>query len=114
MRRAQRGLARGGHMAAQSSSSNLPVAGAIALILAAVGAALFTRVPLEVPRPPASGAARYQEPALQSLDARLWEDPFAAVYRAGKDAGSATALPDARHTLSGVCDHLRKLGGGVR
>ena len=35
-------------MASQSGGSNLPVAGIVALILAAIASALFTRVPLEV------------------------------------------------------------------
>jgi len=83
------------------------------VILAAIGAALFTRVPLEVPRPPVNAGMRYQEPALQDLDARLWEDPFASVYRARKEAGGA--LPaGVKHTLNGVCDDLRKLGPGAK
>jgi hypothetical protein len=100
-------------MASQSGGSNLPVAGIVAVIVAAIGAALFTRVPLEVPRPPVNSGLRYQEPALQDLDARLWEDPFASVYRARKEAGG-TLPADSKHTLNGVCDHLRKLGPGTK
>ena len=100
-------------MASQSGGSNLPVAGIVAVIVAAIGAALFTRVPLEVPRPPVTSSLRYQEPALQDLDARLWEDPFASVYRARKEAGGA--LPAGlKHTLNGVCDDLRKVGPGAK
>lgn len=101
-------------MAAQSGGSNLPVAGIVALILAAVASALFTRVPLEVPRPPPNAGVRYQEPALQDLDARLWEDPFAAAARALKDLSSASAKQDERHTLPQICDHLRKVGEGAK
>ena len=101
-------------MASQSGGSNLPVAGIVALILAAIASALFTRVPLEVPRPPPSAGVRYQEPALQDLDARLWEDPFAAVARARKDVSGAPAKQDERHTLPEICDHLRKVGEGAK
>jgi hypothetical protein len=99
-------------MAAQSGGSNLPVAGIIALILAAIASALFTRVPLEVPRPPPTAGVRYQEPALQDLEARLWEDSFAAVSRELKDVSGASARQDERHTLPQICDRLRKVEVG--
>src|SRR5690242_17420716 len=100
-------------MASEGGGSNLPVASVVAVIVAAIGAALLTRVPLGVPCPQVNAGIRYQEPALQDLDARLWEDPFASVFRARKEAGG-TLPADPKHTLDGVCDDVRKLGPGTK
>ena len=51
---------------------------------------------------------------MQDLDARLWEDPFAAVARVRKDNSGAPAKQDERHSLPQVCDHLRTVGEGAK
>src|SRR4249920_361124 len=68
-------------MAAQDQFSKLPVAGLIAIVAAAVGAALWNRVPLEVARPKGERIQQHHPHVLQDIDARLWEDPLAVSAR---------------------------------
>lgn len=96
-------------MASQGGGSNLPFAGIAAVIVAAIGAVLWTAVPLEVPRPAPSAQIRAEEPTLQDVAARLWEDPLAAVARE-VEAPRPTDGKGARHEIDGLCNQLQ-LGG---
>jgi hypothetical protein len=98
-------------MADRSGLGGIPVTGLIAVLVAIVGAVLWKSVPLEVQRPGVSAPIPYQEVGLQDIDARLWEDPFAAVARAidGKTA------PDERRLLPKVCERVReRVKGNVK
>jgi hypothetical protein len=88
----------------------IPVTGLIAVLVAIVGAILWKSVPLEVQRPGVSAPIPYQELGLQDVDARLWEDPFAAVARA-----IVSKAPDERRMLPKVCDRVReRVKGNVK
>lgn len=91
-------------MADRGAFSGIPVTGIVAVIIAIVGAVLWKTVPLDVKRPGVTAPLGYQESGLQDVDARLWEDPFAAVAR----AGDAKGAPDDRRMLPKVCERLRE------
>lgn len=78
---------------AEKESKSFPTLGLMATAAAIGGAIVFTQVPLEVPRPGGSLGLSYRDRSVQDVDARLWEDPFAAVSRelrgASKDAAAA-------------------------
>ncbi len=78
---------------ADKESKSFPTLGLMATAAAIGGAIVFTQVPLEVPRPGASPGLSYSDRSAQDVNARLWEDPFAAVSRdirsAVKDGGGA-------------------------
>ena len=98
-------------MADRSGLGGIPVTGLIAVLVAIIGAVLWKGVPLDVRRPGVSVPLPYQEIGLQDIDARLWEDPFAAVARAidGKSA------PEEHRQLGQVCDSLReRVKGNVK
>src|ERR1700722_5966343 len=63
----------------KQSSSNLG-ASAIWVLLAAAGTYFVVHTPpLERTRPPTTEAFLREQPSLQDVEARLWQDPFAAV-----------------------------------
>ena len=98
-------------MAERSGLGGIPVTGLIAVLVAIVGAVLWKSVPLEVPRPGVTTSIPYREFGLQDIDARLWEDPFAAVAR---EIDGKTA-PDERRLLPKVCERLReRVKGNVK
>src|SRR5689334_1402766 len=98
-------------MADRGGLGGIPITGLIAVVAAIIGAILWNNVPLEVQRPGVSVAIPYQELGLQDVDARLWEDPFAAVARAIE----AKAVPDERRMLTSVCDRVReRVKGNVK
>src|SRR5690242_15505681 len=98
-------------MADRGGLGGIPITGLIAVVAAIIGAILWNNVPLEVQRPGVSVAIPYQELGLQDVDARLWEDPFAAVARAIE----SKAVPDERRMLTSVCDRVReRVKGNVK
>jgi hypothetical protein len=98
-------------MADRGGLGGIPITGLIAVVAAIIGAVLWNNVPLDVQRPGVSVAIPYQEVGLQDVDARLWEDPFAAVSRSIE----AKAVPDERRLLTSVCDRVReRVKGNVK
>ena len=108
-------------MAQGGGSRELSLAGVAAVLLALIGPVLWKSVTLEVPRQPPGTPERSTEPALQDIDARLWEDPFAAVTRGRKAAGSPSSPPAAHsqprgasrragRNLAGLCEVLGQAG----
>ena len=98
-------------MADRGGLGGVPVTGLIAVLVAIIGAILWKGVPLEVQRPGVSAPIPYQELGLQDVDARLWEDPFAAVSRAIE----SKAVPDERRLLPKVCERVRqRVKGNVK
>jgi hypothetical protein len=65
---------------ADQSNSQFPFA-AIAVAAAFVSSVWFTQRPLELTRPAEPDRYRYDFDLGREVDARLWEDPFAAAYR---------------------------------
>lgn len=65
-----------------TSKAFAPPIAAVALIVASLF--LHSQAPLKGGRPPETDKSKYQSLAEQNVDARLWQDPFAAVekYRA--------------------------------
>jgi hypothetical protein len=61
-------------------SPNIGSAGYVWLLLAAAGTYFVVhQPPLEGTRPPTAETFLHERPSLQDVDARLWQDPFAAV-----------------------------------
>lgn len=87
---------------AQGGSRELSLAGLAAIILALLSPLLWKAVSLDVPRQPPGNPARSVQATLQDIDARLWEDPFAAVNRA-RLAAEGDAARAGTHTLDGLC-----------
>jgi hypothetical protein len=87
---------------AQGGSRELSLAGLAAVILALLGPMLWKAVSLDVPRQPPGNPARSVQATLQDIDARMWEDPFAAVTR-GRRGTEGDAQRDRTHTLEGLC-----------
>jgi hypothetical protein len=82
---------------AEKDSKNFPTLGLMATAAAIGGAIVFTQVPLEVPRPGGSQGLSYRDRSVQDVDARLWEDPFAAVSRELRGVSKdAAAVADTR------------------
>ena len=69
-------------MAKSRGDSKLAVAGALTLVLAIAGV-LLVKEPLRSSRPVGTGLEMKQSTGEQLVRARLWEDPVAAVERAG-------------------------------
>jgi len=74
-------------MATPDLFSKLPIASIVALLAAGIGTALWYRVPLEVSRPPAPHVEQKHQHVLQSIDARLWEDPLQVLTRHEAEPG---------------------------
>src|SRR5262245_60142393 len=87
---------------AQGGSRELSLAGLAAVILALLSPMLWRAVSLDVPRQPPGNPARSVQATLQDIDARLWEDPFAAVTR-GRQAAQGEALRAGTHSLDALC-----------
>jgi hypothetical protein len=63
------------------------------LILAALGSFLWKGAPLESSRPGSDTARRFEQNPSQNVPARLWQDPFKAVYLHEQNARNATTPP---------------------
>ena len=88
----------------KSSSSSLPGNGLMAVLLVVAGVFLVREVPLETTRQPVNEVRLSQQQDLQDIDARLWQDPYAAVAKARAEAAkrdpkNATTSFDADRTL---------------
>lgn len=82
----------------------LPLTGWLALILALVGFLAWKQAPLDPKRGTGTETATPLPQRLQDINARLWEDPFAAVARARRDAPGAAAK---EAPLGRLCEHLQ-------
>ena len=91
-------------MAQTNGFGSLPVTGLVAVLLAIAGAILWKTAPLEVNRPAVTVPLTSDEIGLQDVDARLWEDPFAAIAR----VADSDQEPDANRTIAHVCEQLRE------
>ena len=85
-------------MAKGHSDSKIAVAGALTLVLAIAGV-LLVKEPLRSTRPLGIGLDVKQTTGEQSVRARLWEDPVAAVQRGLKEAGSTGAMTGSKPTI---------------
>jgi len=95
-------------MTAESKEGGtLPIGAIAALVLLAAGVFVKHQSPLESSRPggPESRTERYRD--IQDLDARLWEDPFAALARLKKQEGSAQPAPGADHDIGVLVRRLK-------
>ena len=103
-------------------STPVPVGGIAVLIVLAAGIFLKHEYPFESARPTESKLKAEQAPYIQDVDARLWEDPFAAIARyqqekgaSGAGAGDSKAkgggprTRDAEHTVERLKEHLKSV-----
>ena len=74
------------------SLGGLPITGWLAIVLAMVGVLVWKQVPLDPKRAAGTDVQGAQVRALQDVNARLWEDPYAAVARARRGDEEARAL----------------------
>lgn len=86
-----------------------PVTGWLALLLAFAGLMIWKQAPLDPKRTVTTEDARTVGRELQDVNARLWEDPFAAVNRVTRDKQAEGGR--AARTLETVCAHLRARAG---
>ncbi len=63
------------------------------LILAALGSFLWKGAPLETSRPSSDPTRQFEQSRAQNVPARLWQDPFKAVYLHEHNAISAGTAP---------------------
>lgn len=93
----------------------IPVTGWLALVLAVVGVIVWKQAPLDPKRTATSEVAGAPVRALQDVNARLWEDPFAAVARYKRESASSkggttrTSSPEGGgdlRSLEAVCSRL--------
>jgi hypothetical protein len=78
----------------ERSDGHFPVSGVVAVLLVLTSAFIVQQTSLSSSRPSTPGIQRTTRvAALQDVDARLWEDPFAAVERHRKNAGSSGPPP---------------------
>jgi len=96
-------------MMSTESYARLPIAGVIALVAAGATALLWNTVPLEVKRPEAEPLAQRHAGALQYVDARLWEDPLAAVERHRRVSENARSQSDVKPAGSSKLLAVHKL-----
>src|SRR5438874_49398 len=68
-------------MATDKESSALPASGLAVVIALVIGFFAVTELPLEKYRPGRSEKTSEQSIDIQDAEARLWQDPFAAVQR---------------------------------
>ena len=61
------------------------------LILAALGSFLWKGAPLESSRPSSDNFQRFEQSLAPNVPARLWQDPFKAVYLHEQNAKSAAS-----------------------
>ena len=63
----------------EKKSSELPIPALVSLLLASLALLVQQFAPLESPRPMAPNAPSYSYRDIEDVDARLWQDPFAAL-----------------------------------
>jgi hypothetical protein len=67
---------------AKDSGSNLPTSGIVLLLVMATGTVFFARdLPLQGSRPPSAEHQIHETGAANGVEARLWQDPLAAVRK---------------------------------
>ncbi len=81
------------------TGSSLPIGNLAAVALLVVGVAVQQLTPLQSSRPPATETNYGNPGAIQDVDARLWQDPFAAVTQYRDRQASQKRNPDANHDL---------------
>lgn len=94
-------------MAKKQSDSKLAVAGALTLILALAGA-LLVKEPLRSSRPVGAGLDMKALTSQQTVRARLWEDPVAAVQRGMRETETKRAPSDPYPTITQRLGSLRQ------
>jgi hypothetical protein len=80
-------------MAKKQTDSKIAVAGALTLVLALAGV-MLVKEPLRSSRPIGTGLDMKATTGEQTVRARLWEDPVAAVQRGIREAGANRATSD--------------------
>ena len=101
-------------MAEQDQSSKVPIAGLLVLVAAIAGTLVWNRVPLDAGRPAREKTEQHRREVLQDINARLWEDPLAVLWRHKHRARSAQAAgeksakeaPKRTRTVAGICEDL--------
>ena len=88
------------------SLGGLPITGWLAIVLAMVGVLVWKQVPLDPKRAAGSDVQGAQVRALQDVNARLWEDPYAAVARARRDLPKPDKSAAEERSLDAVCGQL--------
>ena len=96
-------------MAKGSGESKLALVGVVTLAVALAGV-LLVKEPLHSSRPVGTGLDVKQTTGEQSVRARLWEDPMAAVQRGMRDARApASALPKSTPSQSDESSFTQRL-----
>jgi hypothetical protein len=85
-------------MADDNKSGSLASSGAVVAALAAMGLYYFYR---EAPRPVATDARIVYRGVSQTIDARLWQDPFAAVQKSIGGPGKRNSEEPCQAATSG-------------
>jgi len=105
---------------ADNKDTPVPIGGIAVLLLLAVGVFVKHQWPLESSRPGDAQLRSGSPPNVRDLDARLWEDPFAALGRLKKPddaspgaAGAARADPDLQSLAARVAPDKQLLVLGV-
>ncbi|HEY6863595.1 MAG TPA: hypothetical protein VI319_06805, partial [Burkholderiales bacterium] len=105
---------------ADSKDTPVPIGGIAVLLLLAVGVFVKHQWPLETSRPGDGQLRSISPPNVRDLDARLWEDPFAALGRLKKPedgapgaAAAARADPDLQSLAARVAPDKQLLVLGV-
>ena len=93
----------------KSSSSSLSGNGLMAVLLVVAGVFLVREVPLETTRQPVNEVRLSQQQDVQDIDARLWQDPYAAVAKARAEA----AKRDPKNAASFDADRTLQLKNGI-
>jgi len=65
----------------EKKSNELPIPALVSLLLASLAVLVQQFAPLESPRPMTPNAANYSYQAIEDVNARLWQDPFAAELK---------------------------------
>jgi hypothetical protein len=99
-------------------STPIPVGGIAVLLVLAAGIFVKHQLPFESLRPTESDIKAKPTRDLQDVDARLWEDPFAALARydqgeGGKQKSAAPEAPGADHDVQRVAQEMGKVGGAL-
>src|SRR5262245_17613177 len=97
-------------MAKGSGESKIALVGVVTLAVALAGV-LLVKEPLRSTRPVGTGLDVKQTTGEQSVRARLWEDPLAAVQRGMSEAPpSANGLPKSATGRSAESSFIQRLG----
>jgi hypothetical protein len=102
-------------MAGSDGGPGFPIGGIATALLLVASAVLVNQFPYFASRPPGSDPVKRELAAVQDVDARLWQDPFAAVTQHREEAarplpGSEGVAPGGRrhrHDLEQVKETLR-------